>query len=214
MCFRRAPQVRIPGRRSSSTCGQAACRNGWVRCHEALGARRGGGVSNAGGSGSPEIVLVHNHPSGDPSPSPHDVSVTQGLEFVGQLLQIPVVDHVIVGDPGIASLREMGLLEFDPGDPGLAETPPFSCWMLWAAAMSRAARASPAGSRNCGCATRRRDEMWLLRQVFNGLAGPATGAFEVVIQDAGRDLFWRFPPAFTELCSGWAAMLREASVSS
>lgn len=64
-----------------------------------------------------EIVLVHNHPSGDPSPSPDDVSVTQGLEFVGQLLQIPVVDHVIVGDPGIASLREMGLLEFDPSDP-------------------------------------------------------------------------------------------------
>lgn len=63
------------------------------------------------------IVLAHNHPSGDPSPSPDDVAVGQGLELAGQLLGIPVVDHVIVGDPGYASLRTMGLLEFDPDDP-------------------------------------------------------------------------------------------------
>ncbi|HEY0015500.1 MAG TPA: JAB domain-containing protein [Longimicrobium sp.] len=63
------------------------------------------------------IVLVHNHPSGDPSPSPDDVAVAQGLELAGQLLGIPVIDHVIVGDPGAASLREMGLLEFDPQNP-------------------------------------------------------------------------------------------------
>lgn len=63
------------------------------------------------------IVLAHNHPSGDPSPSPDDVAVGQGLELAGQLLGIPVLDHVIVGDPGYASLRSLGLLEFDPDDP-------------------------------------------------------------------------------------------------
>jgi DNA repair protein RadC len=63
------------------------------------------------------IVLVHNHPSGDPSPSPEDVSVAQGLELVGQLVGIPVADHVVVGEPGYASLRALGLLEFDPRDP-------------------------------------------------------------------------------------------------
>jgi DNA repair protein RadC len=63
------------------------------------------------------IVLAHNHPSGDPSPSPDDVAVGQGLELAGQLLAIPVLDHVIVGDPGYASLRTLGLLEFDPDDP-------------------------------------------------------------------------------------------------
>ncbi|HEX6370871.1 MAG TPA: JAB domain-containing protein [Longimicrobium sp.] len=63
------------------------------------------------------VVLVHNHPSGDPAPSPEDVAVAQGLELVGQLVGIPVVDHVIVGEPGYASLRELGLLEFDAHDP-------------------------------------------------------------------------------------------------
>jgi hypothetical protein len=68
------------------------------------------------------IVLVHNHPSGDPSPSPDDVAVAQGLELAGQLLAIPVLDLVIVGDPGYASLREMGLLEFDAHNPDPLET--------------------------------------------------------------------------------------------
>lgn len=63
------------------------------------------------------IVLVHNHPSGDPSPSPDDVAVAQGLELAGQLLAIPVVDLVIVGDPGYASLRGLDLLEFDAHNP-------------------------------------------------------------------------------------------------
>jgi DNA repair protein RadC len=63
------------------------------------------------------VVLVHNHPSGDPAPSPEDVAVAQGLELVGQLLGIPVVDHVVVGEPGHASLRDLGLLEFDADDP-------------------------------------------------------------------------------------------------
>jgi DNA repair protein RadC len=63
------------------------------------------------------IVLVHNHPSGDPSPSRQDAEVSRALEAAGRLVGIPVLDHVVVGDPGCASLRDLGLLELDPRDP-------------------------------------------------------------------------------------------------
>lgn len=56
------------------------------------------------------VVLVHNHPSGDPSPSPQDVASTRRLVEVGKLLDIPVVDHVIIGDGRWASLLQLGLL--------------------------------------------------------------------------------------------------------
>lgn len=52
------------------------------------------------------IALVHNHPSGDPTPSPDDIAVTGRLVEVGSLLGIPVVDHVVIGDGRYASLRE------------------------------------------------------------------------------------------------------------
>jgi DNA repair protein RadC len=61
-----------------------------------------------------DIILVHNHPSGDPSPSDEDVEITQGLEIVGELIGIPLIDHVVVGEHGHASMRELGLLKFDP----------------------------------------------------------------------------------------------------
>jgi DNA repair protein RadC len=51
-------------------------------------------------------VLVHNHPSGDPSPSLEDVALTRRLRAVGELLGIPVVDHVIVGAHGYRSVFE------------------------------------------------------------------------------------------------------------
>lgn len=60
------------------------------------------------------IVLVHNHPSGDPLPSEADIKVTRDLIRAGQLLKIDVVDHVILGRPGAdrdrdyVSLRELG----------------------------------------------------------------------------------------------------------
>lgn len=56
------------------------------------------------------IVLVHNHPSGDPSPSTDDISITSRLVEVGNLLGIRVVDHVIIGDGAYASLADRGLL--------------------------------------------------------------------------------------------------------
>jgi len=60
------------------------------------------------------IVLVHNHPSGDPTPSEADIKVTRDLIRAGQLLKIEVLDHIIIGSPGRApakeysSLRELG----------------------------------------------------------------------------------------------------------
>jgi len=63
-------------------------------------------------SAAAAIVLVHNHPSGDPSPSAEDRSVTTRLREAGELLGIRVVDHVIVASSGYFSFREAGD-EFD-----------------------------------------------------------------------------------------------------
>ena len=60
------------------------------------------------------IVLVHNHPSGDPTPSEADVKVTRDLIRAGQLLKIDVLDHIIFGcatrerSKDYSSLRELG----------------------------------------------------------------------------------------------------------
>ena len=54
------------------------------------------------------IVLMHNHPSGDPTPSEADIKVTRDLIRAGQLLKIEILDHVIVGKPDHKSLRELG----------------------------------------------------------------------------------------------------------
>jgi len=56
------------------------------------------------------LILYHNHPSGDPAPSREDIQITRQLVEAGQLLGIKVLDHLIVGAEGYASLRERGLL--------------------------------------------------------------------------------------------------------
>jgi len=56
------------------------------------------------------VVLFHNHPSGDPSPSPDDVELTHRLRAAGVLIGIEVVDHVVLGDVRYCSLKEMGQL--------------------------------------------------------------------------------------------------------
>lgn len=56
------------------------------------------------------IILFHNHPSGDPSPSPEDVRMTERLVSAGELMGISVLDHIIVGDGRFTSLKEMGLM--------------------------------------------------------------------------------------------------------
>lgn len=56
------------------------------------------------------VILVHNHPSGDPTPSAEDRTVTQQLVAAGRLLDIPVHDHIIVGRGRYVSFAEAGLL--------------------------------------------------------------------------------------------------------
>ena len=64
------------------------------------------------------IILVHNHPSGDPAPSPEDIAVTRKLIEAGRIMGIPVSDHIIIGDdrlfpPGFHSIRRSGCVEFE-----------------------------------------------------------------------------------------------------
>jgi DNA repair protein RadC len=61
-------------------------------------------------SNAAALVLIHNHPSGDPSPSSEDIAITRRLKEAGDLLGIKVVDHVIVGTDGMVSLLERGVM--------------------------------------------------------------------------------------------------------
>ena len=54
------------------------------------------------------LILVHNHPSGDPAPSREDRDVTERLTRAGELLGVQVLDHVIVAEAGFYSFREDG----------------------------------------------------------------------------------------------------------
>lgn len=56
------------------------------------------------------VVLVHNHPSGDPTPSAEDVALTHRLVEAGRLLDISVVDHVVIGDGRYVSMQEQGII--------------------------------------------------------------------------------------------------------
>ncbi len=57
------------------------------------------------------IILVHNHPSGDPTPSGDDIETTRRLMEVGELLGIHVIDHLIIGDGRYVSLKSEGLMQ-------------------------------------------------------------------------------------------------------
>jgi DNA repair protein RadC len=60
--------------------------------------------------GSAAIILVHNHPSGDPSPSRADIDVTRNMAEAGKRMGIAVHDHIIMGTSGHSSLRALGLM--------------------------------------------------------------------------------------------------------
>ncbi len=55
------------------------------------------------------MIVVHNHPSGDPTPSPEDVAVTREIVAAGKLLDIEVLDHLVIGHQRFVSLKERGL---------------------------------------------------------------------------------------------------------
>ncbi|WP_138752400.1 RadC family protein [Paenibacillus sinopodophylli] len=57
---------------------------------------------------SAAIICIHNHPSGDPTPSPEDITLTQRLAEAGQLVGIEVLDHLVIGDGRFVSLKEQG----------------------------------------------------------------------------------------------------------
>ena len=56
------------------------------------------------------VVFVHNHPSGDPAPSPEDIDITRRLKETGDVLGIRVLDHVVLGDERFFSFSDRGML--------------------------------------------------------------------------------------------------------
>ena len=67
--------------------------------------------------GVPRLILAHNHPSGDPTPSPDDLNLTASAIAAGRLLDIEVLDHVIVAGSSYVSLRDR-TIAFDTSVPG------------------------------------------------------------------------------------------------
>ena len=59
---------------------------------------------------SASLICAHNHPSGDPAPSPEDISLTSRLVEAGHIVGIEVLDHLIIGDGNFVSLKERGLM--------------------------------------------------------------------------------------------------------
>ena len=58
----------------------------------------------------PSIIVSHNHPSSDPTPSPEDVHVTRDLAKAAKLLDIELLDHIVIGGKSFVSLKEKGLM--------------------------------------------------------------------------------------------------------
>ncbi|CAJ1313927.1 DNA repair protein RadC [Paenibacillus sp. PK4536] len=59
---------------------------------------------------SASVIFAHNHPSGDPTPSPEDVALTKRLVEAGKIIGIEVLDHLVIGDMKFVSLKEQGLM--------------------------------------------------------------------------------------------------------
>jgi len=57
---------------------------------------------------APALIIAHNHPSGDPTPSPDDVAITRALVEAGKLLDIQILDHLVIGCARFISLKERG----------------------------------------------------------------------------------------------------------
>ena len=63
---------------------------------------------NAVGSKASGVILIHNHPSGDPTPSVNDIDITQKIIKAGEIMEIPLLDHIIIGDRRYVSLKQSG----------------------------------------------------------------------------------------------------------
>lgn len=61
-------------------------------------------------SGGTRMIIAHNHPSGDPAPSPQDVALTRNIGAAAKELGVTLLDHLVIGRGGYASLRDMGLI--------------------------------------------------------------------------------------------------------
>ena len=57
----------------------------------------------------PNIIIAHNHPSGDPTPSPEDIMVTRQIRTCAEMMDIELLDHVVIGNQRFVSLKERGL---------------------------------------------------------------------------------------------------------
>jgi len=60
--------------------------------------------------GSANLIVCHNHPSGNPSPSREDITLTQRLKQAGDLMGVPLLDHIIIGDGSYVSLKDAGAM--------------------------------------------------------------------------------------------------------
>jgi DNA repair protein RadC len=76
--------------------------------------------------GVPRVVVAHNHPSGDPTPSEPDLRVTRGLVAAAETLRLQLVDHLVVTDETFTSLAAMGAIRDHSPGAGLIAAPPLS----------------------------------------------------------------------------------------
>ena len=67
-------------------------------------------VADAARHGSKGLILAHNHPSGDPSPSPTDKRITRRLALIGEAMDVAILDHLVMAGTECRSMRQMGLL--------------------------------------------------------------------------------------------------------
>ena len=153
-----APVRNVPGPAAQHAAAPRQSVAAFARHHRHAAGARGEVFSTAIAANAAAVVLVHNHPSGDPTPSEADIKVTRDLIRAGQLLKIEVLDHVIIGratnerPKDYVSLRELGIFLFLSacGRPSLSASwrsvLPWSGWDLFLRRMPRFSFASaPAG---------------------------------------------------------------------
>lgn len=75
----------------------------------AVAVRAGEALRHAVRENSPSVIILHNHPSGDPTPSNEDVQITKQLVDAGRMLDVEVLDHVVIGRRGFVSMKERKL---------------------------------------------------------------------------------------------------------